>query len=105
VSSRVIRCFSEGIKELDVCYQCNHIADMASLIVRNIEPSVVQKLRQRAAHDGVSMEEEHRRILRAVLLAGSRSKMNFKDYLLALPDGGEEAEFSRPRSKMRRIAL
>ena len=41
---------------------------MAQLIVRNLEERVVAVLRQRAARRGVSMEEEHRTILRAALV-------------------------------------
>jgi len=41
---------------------------MAQLIVRNIEEKMVKKLKQRAGEHGVSMEEEHRRILRVALL-------------------------------------
>ncbi len=41
---------------------------MAQLLVRNLEEAVVRKLKQKAAKDGVSMEEEHRRILRNSLL-------------------------------------
>jgi plasmid stability protein len=47
---------------------------MAQLLVRNIAPSVVKKLRLKAARDGVSMEEEHRRILRGALLSRRPAK-------------------------------
>lgn len=40
---------------------------MSSLTIRNIDATIKQKLRIRAAHHGVSMEEEVRRILREVL--------------------------------------
>ena len=36
---------------------------MAQLLVRNLEPSLVKKLKLRAVENGVSAEEEHRRIL------------------------------------------
>lgn len=40
---------------------------MAQLVVRNLDPEIVRRLRVRAASAGRSGEEEHRRILEAVL--------------------------------------
>jgi plasmid stability protein len=77
---------------------------MAQLIVRNIEDTVVRKLKQKAARDGVSMEEEHRRILRASLLGkAGKPKMNFKEFLLTMPDFGDDALFERKREMPRDI--
>ena len=45
---------------------------------------VVRKLKERAAQYGVSMEEEHRRILRDTLLK-KKPKMTFGEYLVAPP--------------------
>jgi plasmid stability protein len=60
---------------------------MAQLIVRRIEDAVVRKLKLRAARDGVSMEEEHRRILRESLLEKpAKPKMNLIDFLATMPD-------------------
>jgi antitoxin FitA len=76
---------------------------MAQLLVRNLEPEVVKKLRQKAASDGISMEEEHRRILRHSLLEKkTKPKMSFKEYLLTMPDVGDGSIFARPKSKMRK---
>jgi hypothetical protein len=76
---------------------------MAQLLVRNLEPEVVKKLRQKAANDGISMEEEHRRILRHSLLGKkSKPKMSFKEFLLTMPDVGDDSIFARPKSKMRK---
>ena len=58
---------------------------MPQLIVRNIEDKVVQQLRLRAASHGISMEEEHRRLLRSVLLAENSDHPSFVDMLLAIP--------------------
>jgi plasmid stability protein len=68
---------------------------MAQLIVRRLEKEVVQKLREQAAKYGVSMEEQHRRILRKKLLAKRKSpakpkvknkpKMSFSEFLVAPP--------------------
>lgn len=41
---------------------------MTALTVRNLDPEVKTRLRVRAAQDGVSMEEEARRILTTALL-------------------------------------
>ena len=40
---------------------------MTSLTIRNVDEATKQKLRMRAARDGVSMEEEVRRILKEAL--------------------------------------
>ena len=51
---------------------------MSQLIVRQIEQKVVKKLKEAAGQHGVSMEEEHRRILRHALLGKSRKPRSFK---------------------------
>ena len=68
---------------------------MPQLIVRQIEEKVVKKLKQQAGDHGVSMEEEHRRILREALLGTSKRKPSFKDYLLAMPNVGADKDFER----------
>jgi hypothetical protein len=79
---------------------------MAQLLVRNIEESVVRKLRQKAAKEGVSVEEEHRRILRRSLLGKSTGKkMSFKDFLLTMPNVGDDSLFERPKDKPREVDL
>ena len=83
---------------------------MSQLIVRNLEPAVVHKLRQKAASDGVSMEEEHRRILRNVLLDEALApQKSLKEYLLSMPGGDADADmdadFARLKSKVRTIKL
>ena len=78
---------------------------MAQLLVRNIEEAVVRKLKQKAAKDGVSMEEEHRRILRESLLKNAKPKMSFKDFLLTMPNVGDDSIFERKRSIPRKVDL
>ena len=79
---------------------------MAQLIVRNIEDKVVAALRQRAAQHGVSMEEEHRTLLRDTLVrAGRRERRSFKDHLANMPDVGDDALFARPAARIRRVRL
>lgn len=43
---------------------------MSNLLVRNVEPEIVERLRQRARAHGRSAEAEHREILRAALSSG-----------------------------------
>lgn len=79
---------------------------MAQLVVRKIEESVVARLRRRAVRHGVSVEEEHRRILRAALSPGGDSRMlTLKEYLLEMPSGGDDGAFERPPAKLRRVRL
>ncbi len=89
---------------------------MAQLIVRRLEKEVVQKLREQAAKYGVSMEEQHRRILRVTLLRKKKPslkrkpkrapKMSLKEYLLAMPDVGKDSDFEIPRlGKIRDVDL
>ena len=81
---------------------------MAQLVVRNIEEKVVRKLRSFAAREGVSMEEEHRRILRAALLEHSKQGGTFADYLMVIPQAGKNEPsnlFKRQRDLPRSIDL
>jgi plasmid stability protein len=41
---------------------------MPQLLVRNLEPIIVERLKERTRLHGVAVEEEHRRILREVCL-------------------------------------
>jgi antitoxin FitA len=68
---------------------------MPQLIVRQIEEKVVRKLKEQAGRHGVSMEEEHRRILREALLARPKKRLSFKEALLAIPNVGTDADFER----------
>ena len=63
---------------------------MASLSVRRIEDDVYERLRARAVRQGVSMEEEARRILRRAVAAPDR----LGDLALQHfgPNGGVELE-------------
>ena len=70
-------------------------SQMAQLIVRELEESVVRALKVRAAKKGVSAEAEHRAILREVLLR--RSSRSFKEALLAMPDVGTDEDFAIER--------
>lgn len=78
---------------------------MPQLLVRNIEPAVVKKLRRRAAAQGVSVEEAHRRVLRSALL-GTQPDLpkNFIEYLRSIPPD-DAPEFPRARDLPRDVAL
>ncbi len=75
---------------------------MAQLIVRKLEKEVVLKLKEQAAKYGVSMEEQHRRILRETLMKKKQAKMDFKEFLCTVPDFGEPWKL-RKKEKPREI--
>ena len=66
---------------------------MANLIVRNLDPRIVDALKQRAAKHGRSAEAEHRALLEELLL---RPKgRSFAEVLARMPNLGEDADFAR----------
>jgi len=66
---------------------------MANLIVRDIDESLVQALKQRAARHGRSADAEHRKIL-ASALRGPRRR-HLAEMLTAVPDVGRDEDFAR----------
>jgi plasmid stability protein len=68
---------------------------MPQLLVRNVDAKVVRELKARAGRNGVSTEEEHRRILREALLKTPGEKLSFKEYLMQMPDLGGDELFER----------
>ncbi|HZX30057.1 MAG TPA: DNA-binding protein [Rhodocyclaceae bacterium] len=64
-----------------------------NLVVRNIEPDVVQALKQAAAAHGRSAEAEHREILKAALSRPPRR--SFAEVLASMPDVGTDDDFAR----------
>ena len=73
---------------------------MAQVLVRNVEDSLVRKLKLRAQARGVSAEEEHRRILRQTLSRPTAKKDTLIGFLLSAegavaPD--VHLDLSRPR--------
>ncbi|MEX2488538.1 MAG: hypothetical protein WD356_03330 [Pseudomonadales bacterium] len=66
---------------------------MANLLVRNIDGAVVKALKARAGRHGVSVEEEHRRLLRSALL--DPEKKSFAEALKSIPDVGSDQDFER----------
>lgn len=77
---------------------------MGQLLVRGIDEDIVRRLKLRAARNGNSAEEEHRRILREVL-AADRPPKTLKDLLLEIPDVGEDADFERSTDRGRPVEL
>jgi plasmid stability protein len=78
---------------------------MPQLLVRDIEFAVVKKLRSRAAAQGVSVEEAHRRLLRSALVGNQPGpQRNFIEYLRSIPQGAD-VEFPRSVDLPRRVAL
>ena len=70
---------------------------MPQLIVRNLEESVVRRLKKRAGEHGISMEEEHRRILREAVGSVAKER-SFWEHLSSFPDVGDDSIFERDRS-------
>ncbi len=72
---------------------------MAQLLVRNIEDSIVRKLKRRAVVRGVSAEEEHRRILAEALGGRAKASLTFKEHLLSLGDTAPDLVIERKRTR------
>ena len=66
---------------------------MAQLIVRKLDNELIKRLKLRAAKHGRSVEAEHRAILQSVVM--DETPVNFKDWLLALPDLDIELSIER----------
>ncbi|KUZ22017.1 DNA-binding protein [Burkholderia ubonensis] len=66
---------------------------MANLLVRNVDDSIVQSLREQAAAHGRSAEAEHRAILASALARPKRK--TFAEALKGIPDVGEDTDFER----------
>jgi plasmid stability protein len=66
---------------------------VATLIVRNLDLSIVETLKKRAARRGRSAEAEHRAILKAAL-ARTRHR-TFAEALAAMPNAGQDDDYAR----------
>ena len=66
---------------------------MAKLVVRNVEASLVEARKARAAKQDTSAEAEHRRILARALRKPKRK--SFAQVLLQIPPVGEDSDFKR----------
>ena len=77
---------------------------MPQILVRRLDQQVVHRLRAKAASDGISAEEEARRILRRSLV-GDAPDMPLIDFLRTMPDVGDGRIFRRPKRKPRKVTL
>lgn len=66
---------------------------MGQLLVRELEQSIIDALKSRAAKHGRSAEAEHRAILEQALLQPNRR--SFIDVLRDIPDVGNDSDFIR----------
>jgi plasmid stability protein len=68
---------------------------LPTLIVRNLDPGIVDALKLQAARHGRSAEAEHRALLEAALLTPGRRSL--AELLMAMPNVGLDADFKRSR--------
>jgi len=76
---------------------------MSQLIVRNLSPRLVLRLRKRAAERGRSAEAEHRAILEAALGANGTGR-DFRDFLLGMP-ASPGLRLRRSKDRGRQVSL
>ncbi|MDO9202541.1 MAG: hypothetical protein Q8K34_15715 [Hydrogenophaga sp.] len=69
---------------------------MAALTIRNVDDALKTQLRIRAAHNGVSMEEEARRILRDALSRANITAKPMGQRLLGCFAAVASPDFSTP---------
>ena len=72
---------------------------MAQLMVRKVPDEIVRALKQQAARRNRSAEQEHREILKAALHGPRRRHL--AEVLAAIPDVGEDSDFSRDQRDRR----
>ena len=77
---------------------------MAQILIRQLNVAVIRKLRVKAAAEGVSAEEEARRILHRSLI-GEVPSMASIDFLRTMPDVDDDRIFRRRKRKPRKITL
>ena len=77
---------------------------MPQILIRKLDDAIVHKLRAKAAAEGVSAEEQARRILRHSLL-GETSSLSLIDFLRTMPEVDDDQLFDRPKHKPRKVAL
>jgi len=76
----------------------------SQLVVRKLDPKVVDALKTRAARHGRSMEAEHRDILQSALRPATE-RTSFKEWLFKMPDVGTDRDFARNRRRPRPVRL
>jgi plasmid stability protein len=73
--------------------------NVAQLMVRNLPDDLVKALKQRAAKNNRSAEQEHREILQAALRGPRRRRL--AEVLAAMPNVGEDLDFAREQTDRR----
>lgn len=68
---------------------------MANLVVRNLDPCIVDALKRRAAKNGRSAEAEHRALLEELLLRPKGK--SFAEALVSMPNVGDDEDFEREK--------
>jgi plasmid stability protein len=77
---------------------------MPQLLVRDLDQKLVNKLRRRAAAEGTSVEEAHRRLLRKALSGKAGPELSFLEFLRSAPkDDG--VHFPRSTDLPRTVSL
>ena len=76
---------------------------MPQILIRQLDGAIVRKLRAKAAADGVSAEEEARRILRRSLV-GEMPAMPLLEFLRTMPEIDDRV-LARRRRKQRTVSL
>jgi plasmid stability protein len=77
---------------------------MPQILIRRLDQHIVRRLRAKAASDGISAEEEARRILRRSLV-GEVPVIPLIDFLRTMPDVGDDRVFKRRKRKPRKVKL
>ena len=77
---------------------------MHQILIRKLDGAIIGKLRAKAAAEGVSTEEEARRILRRSLV-GDVAAMPLIEFLRTMPDVDDDGIFRRPKRRPRKVSL
>ncbi len=78
---------------------------MQDLILHDAPNELIERLAAIASRDGVSIQEEHRRLLKEALQRAEWERMNFKELLMAMPYVGEDEDVRMPRHDARAVEL
>jgi antitoxin FitA len=90
---------SPSLRAIALLSKKAHGADVAQLVVRNLPEDLVKALKQRAARNNRSAEQEHREILQAVLRGPRRRSL--AEVLSAMPNVGRDEDFARDQKDTR----
>lgn len=80
---------------------------MIELVVRQVEPEIIAKLKERADQHCHSVEDELRQILKDALLTKDTLPLmpSFEEYLHSMPNVGTDDDFSRIEGSIRDVDL